>query len=160
MKELLDKLTTYNIFNFLFPGILFVLLVKPTAGYDFIQDNNLLGAFFYYFIGMTISRFGSVVIEPLLKKIKVIEFREYKDFINASKSDLKIDLLSEVNNIYRTIISMLILVGLINLYSAFVTLNNSISLIILGILITALYLFSYRKQTKFIVKRIDNNLKS
>ena len=98
MKDILDKLTTYNIFNYLFPGVLFVIIAKATTDYDFIQEDNLLGAFLYYFIGMTVSRFGSVIIEPLFKKIKFLNFRDYKEYVVASKQDTKIELLSEVNN--------------------------------------------------------------
>jgi len=160
MKDLLDKLTTYNIFNYLLPGVLFVVIAKALTDYDLIQENNLLGAFLYYFVGMTVSRFGSVIIEPLLRKLKFIEFREYKDFVNASKKDVKIELLSEVNNTYRTLISMLVLLLLLKLYNVsanFFQIENTISLIALTISITTLYLFSYRKQTKFVVKRIDVN---
>ena len=160
MKDLLDKLTTYNIFNYLLPGVLFVVIAKALTDYDLIQENNLLGAFLYYFVGMTVSRFGSVIIEPLLRKVKFIEFREYKDFVNASKKDAKIELLSEVNNTYRTLISMLVLLLLLKLYNVSANIfqiENSISLIALTISITTLYIFSYRKQTKFVVKRIDVN---
>ena len=73
MKDLLDKLTNYNIFNYLFPGILYVVIAKSTTDYNLIQENNLLGAFLYYFIGMTISRFGSVIIEPILRKMKFLK---------------------------------------------------------------------------------------
>lgn len=85
MKDLIDKLTTYNIFNYLFPGVLFVVLAKATTDYNFIQENNFLGAFLYYFIGMTISRFGSVVIEPILRKINFVKFRDYQEYAKASK---------------------------------------------------------------------------
>ena len=99
MKDILDKLTSYNIFNYLFPGVLFVIIAKATTDYNFVQEDNLLGAFLYYFIGMTISRFGSVIIEPLFKKIKLVKYRDYKEFIDASKKDSKIELLLEVNNV-------------------------------------------------------------
>lgn len=160
MKDLIDKLTTYNIFNYLFPGVLFVVLAKATTDYDFIQENNLLGAFLYYFIGMTISRFGSVVIEPILKKIKFVKFRDYKEYVKASKQDLKIELFSEVNNTYRTLNSMLIILLLLKLYricSLRFEISNTLSLIVLTFIITVLYLFSYRKQTSYITKRIDAN---
>ena len=160
MKDLLDKLTTYNIFNYLLPGVLFVVIAKALTDYDLIQENNLLGAFLYYFVGMTVSRFGSVIIEPILRKIKFLEFREYKDFVNASKKDVKIELLSEVNNTYRTLISMLFLLLLLKLYNVlavFFQIENTISFIALTILISILYLFSYRKQTNFVVIRIDAN---
>ena len=160
MKDILDKLTSYNIFNYLFPGILFVIIAKATTDYNFIQDDNLLGAFLYYFIGMTISRFGSVIIEPLFKKIKFLNFRDYKDYVKASKQDTKIELLSEVNNTYRTLNSMMFLLLLLKLYNYCAIrfqLSDTFTLISLTVLITVLYLFSYRKQTNYITKRIDAN---
>lgn len=160
MKDILDKLTSYNIFNYLFPGVLFVIIAKATTDYNFIQEDNLLGAFLYYFIGMTVSRFGSVIIEPLFKKIKFLKFRDYKEYVVASKQDTKIELLSEVNNTYRTLNSMMFLLLILKLYSFCsieFQLSHTFSLICLTILTTVLYLFSYRKQTNFITKRIDAN---
>jgi hypothetical protein len=80
--------------------------------------------------------------------------------MNASKKDEKVELLSEVNNTYRTLISMLFLLLLLKLYNYFAQafqIGDTISLIIMTLLITILYLFSYRKQTNFVVKRIDAN---
>ena len=163
MKDLLDKLTSYNIFNYLLPGILFVVILNEITNYNLILENNLLGAFLYYFIGMTISRLGSVIIEPILKKLKFLIFSDYKDFVNASKKDEKIELLSEVNNTYRTLTTMLLLLLIVKLHhysSQYFQINNSISLTIVAILTTALYLFSYQKQTNYVRKRIDANKKS
>ena len=160
MKDIFDKLTSYNIFNYLFPGVLFVVIAKSTTDYNFIQEDNLLGAFLYYFIGMTISRFGSVIIEPLFKKVKFLKFSDYKDFVIASKKDSKIELLSEVNNTYRTLNAMTFSLLLLKLYNFFdnkYIFGNSISLIILTLIITILYVFAYRKQTNYITKRIDAN---
>ena len=72
MKEIIEKLSSYNIFNNLFPGIFFVILAKYTTKYDFVQTDILLGSFLYYFIGLIISRFGSLVIEKILIEIKFI----------------------------------------------------------------------------------------
>lgn len=160
MKDIIDKISSYNIFNYLFPGVLFVVIAKHLTDYDFIQEDNLLGAFLYYFIGMVISRFGSVIIEPFLKKIKLLKFREYKKYVSASKKDTKIELLSEVNNTYRTLNSMMVLLLLLKLYNTLSTkygFDNSVSLITLTILIFVLFIFSYRKQTNYITKRIDAN---
>lgn len=160
MKDILDKLSSYNIFNYLFPGILFVIIANATTDYNLIQENNLLGAFLYYFIGMTISRFGSVIIEPVFKKIKFLNFRAYKDYVSASKKDPKIELLSEVNNTYRTLNSMMFLLLILKFYNYCAVrfqLGETFSLICLTVLVTVLYLFSYRKQTNYISKRIDAN---
>ncbi|NTW33389.1 MAG: hypothetical protein HGB12_12330, partial [Bacteroidetes bacterium] len=109
MKELLDKISSYNLFNYLLPGILFVYFSKQFTDYNFIQDNDFIGAFLYYFIGMVISRFGSLFIDPTLKKISFLKFSDYKSFVSASKKDDKIELFSEVNNTYRTITAMFVI---------------------------------------------------
>jgi hypothetical protein len=161
MKEIYDKLSSYNIFNYLFPGILLVLLSKVFVGYNFILDNDFLGAFLYYFIGMIISRVGSIIIEPLLKKVSFLKFEPYRDFVEASKKDTKIELLSEVNNTYRTLISMFVLLLLLK---AYFLLDNrfhfydGVAYFIILILLLLMFLFSYRKQTNYISKRIKANL--
>lgn len=157
MEELIKKLTSYNLFNNLFPGILFVGLAKVLWDLSFIQDNILIGIFYYYFIGMIISRIGSLIIEPILKRIKIITFLEYKRFVFASKKDEKIEILSETNNMIRTIVALLFSLGIIKLLyfmkermDLSSTLSNTISLIFLVLL----FIFSYRKQSEYINKRI------
>lgn len=159
MKEILDKLSSYNIFNYLLPGILFVAIAKYFTDYNFIQENNFIGAFLYYFIGMVVSRFGSLTIEPLLKKIKFVKFADYSDFISASKKDDKIELFSEVSNTYRTITSMFVLLLLLKAYNYFdkqYQFDSGISLTIVSCLILLMFLFAYHKQTAYITKRIHN----
>jgi hypothetical protein len=160
MKDLIDKISSYNLFNYLFPGFLFVCISKHVTSYNFIQDNEIIGAFLYYFIGMVISRFGSLFIEPFLKWISFIKFSNYKEFVVASKKDEKIELFSEVNNTYRTITSLFLVLLIVKAYN-YVQIHwmipNNITLIALIIAIFVLFLFSYRKQTNYITKRIKSN---
>lgn len=160
IKDILDKISSYNIFNYLLPGTLFVFLTKEFAGYNMIQENNLIGAFLYYFVGMVVSRFGSLFIEPFLKKIKFVKFSDYKNFVKASKNDNKIELLSEVNNTYRTLLSMFILLSLLKTYLDLkirFNILHTTSIILLVSFLIILFLFSYRKQTNYITKRIEAN---
>lgn len=160
LKEVFDKISSYNVFNYLLPGILFIYLTKEISGYNLIQDNNFVGAFLYYFSGMVVSRFGSLIIEPLLKWIKFVKFMDYKLFINASKNDSKIELLSEVSNTYRTILSMLVLLCSQYLYliaKDFFSISHTTTVILVTVFISILFLFSYRKQTTYISKRIEAN---
>lgn len=160
MKEILDKISSYNLFNYLLPGILFVCISKQFTDYNFIQDNDFIGAFLYYFIGMVISRFGSLFIEPTLKKISFLKFADYKNFVSASKKDEKIELFSEVNNTYRTITAMFVILLLLKLYNYFQVrwdIPKNITILTLLVLILLIFLFSYRKQTNYITKRIDAN---
>lgn len=68
MKDLLDKLSSYNLFNYLLPGTLFVFIEKDTFDFLSMKDNVIVAVFFCYFLGLLASRVGSLIIEPMLKK--------------------------------------------------------------------------------------------
>lgn len=159
MKDILQKLSTYNIFNYLLPGIVFVVLLRFFTSFNLVLDELIIGAFLYYFIGMVISRIGSILIEPILKKSKIVKFSDYQKFILASKNDEKIELFSEVNNMYRTFIAMLLIlivvVGYENINSI-ISMNDTFKSIIVLIALTLLFLLSYRKQTQYINRRINS----
>ena len=74
MNDLLAKLSSYNIFNYLLPGALFVFAVHFLYGWQLKTPNLIVEAFGYYFIGMTISRVGSVIVEPVFKWLKIVEY--------------------------------------------------------------------------------------
>lgn len=157
MSEILTKISSYDLFNNLFPGTLFIVLAEKLLIIPLIQESVLVGIFLYYFTGMIISRFGSLIIEPLLKKIKLIKFEDYKEYISASKLDNKIDLFLQINNTYRTLISMIFLLLLLKLYlfiETYIGFLKDYRIIILLISLIVMFIFSYKKQTKFISKRI------
>lgn len=157
MKELLDKIGAYNIFNFLLPGVIFSVLLKHLTSYSILQEDLVLGAFLYYFVGLVISRFGSLVIEPLLKKLSFIKFALYADFISASKNDPKIELLSQENNMYRTFIAMFVLLigaKLFDLASRKFPMLNEHGVVLAVIVLFVGFLLAYRKQTTYITNRI------
>lgn len=159
MKDVLDKLSSYNIFNYLLPGTLFAGLGEKLTSYSLIQDNLLIGLFLYYFMGLIISRIGSLTVEPFLKWIKFVQFANYNDYVKASKSDPNVELFSEQNNMYRTLCSLPIALGFLKIYDELIK-NNlpggaNMSDVILLTGILALFLLSYRKQTKYVVQRIE-----
>tara|TARA_R110000868_G_scaffold122877_2_gene325780 strand:- start:13822 stop:14313 length:492 start_codon:yes stop_codon:yes gene_type:complete len=163
MSELLAKISSYNIFNYLLPGVLFVAFAKIWTGFSFVQDNLVIAAFVYYFIGMVISRIGSILVEPILKKFGFLNFAEYADFVRASAKDAKIETLSEANNSYRTLCALFISLLFLKLFDVVAQclpfLSNGRTCLLLGSLFL-LFLFSYRKQTSYITKRIRANLDS
>lgn len=156
MTELLQKLSTYNIFNYLFPGVVFVILLKHVTNIYLIMNDLVLGMFLYYFFGLVLSRIGSILIEPVLRCTKIVQFSDYARFIKASKLDNKIELLSEVNNMHRTIIAMLVVLLVTSICNGSATCYLTTGL--LGLVI--LFILSYRKQTSFITKRIEETLRS
>lgn len=163
MKEIIDKISSYNLFNYLFPGIIFVVLLRKFTTIDLVIDNNFIGAFFYYFIRLVVSRIGSLIIEPLFKNIKLVTFSDYKDFIEASIKDEKIELFSEVNNTYRTIASLffcliitIIYDGLLSEYLS----HHGVDIYLVTVGLLGLFTFSYKKQTSYINKRIEKSKSS
>lgn len=157
MNELFNKLSSYNIFNYLLPGILFAIFAGEIIHYPLVQRDILTGAFLYYFLGLVVSRFGSLTIEPILKWLRFVKFADYKDFVLVSQKDPKLDVLSEVNNTYRTLAALFGLLLLLKLYvkleARFPGLKAWDITIMAGLLLI-MFLFSYRKQTAYITKRI------
>jgi hypothetical protein len=161
MNEILNKLSSYNLFNYLLPGAVFVFIASKIANRDLIQGNVFLQLLLYYFIGLVISRVGSLLIEPILKKILFLKFADYKDFVEASSKDAKIEVLSEANNTYRTLCSMFAMTLLVKPYIWAATVSSLLanwSTTILCLLLLVVFAFSYRKQTAYITKRIRANL--
>jgi hypothetical protein len=143
------------------PGVLFSVIADKITSYHIIQPNIILGVFLYYFIGLLVSRVGSLIIEPVLKYVGFIRFSSYSDFVVASKDDSKLELLSEVNNMYRTFIALsfcLILVKYFeNLSNKFQFIKDwQVEIFVVSLFI--LFLFSYRKQTAYINKRISTSV--
>src|SRR3989344_5831440 len=117
MNELLGKITSYNLFNYLLPGVLFVVILDKFTDFSFIQENIVIGVFLYYFVGLIVSRFGSLILEPILKRVSFIRFTDHQDFISSSKQDPKIEMLLEASNMYRTFTAMFFLLLLFKFYN-------------------------------------------
>jgi len=161
MNEILEKISSYNLFNYLMPGVLFLVIVESSTNYSLMNDNIVLTAFIAYFVGLIISRVGSLVVEKVLRKTNFLKFKSYKDFVAASQKDPKLEVLSEQNNSYRTIIAMLIMAGVTKAYgwlASKVVFFDEWKLGIVSTLILIMFLFAYKKQTKYISDRIEKNL--
>lgn len=158
MNELISKLTSYNLFNYLFPGTVFVALAEAPTDYSFVQDDILLAFFLYYFIGLVISRIGSLVVEPVLRRVKFLDLAPYEDFVRRSREDPKLETLSEANNTYRTLVAMFAALGFLHAGSGLVArfdLGAGAVRVTLGALLGLLFLFSYRKQTAYVKNRVN-----
>ena len=161
MSDFLNKLSSYNLLNNLLPGTLFIILLNHFTKYKVSQENLLLNVFLYYFIGLTISRISSILIEPFLKKIKFVTFCNYQAFVNATKKDSKLDVLVETNKNFRVLLAMILLIiiskGFYSLNNNFLKISENTQQYLLLIFIAIIYLFAYRKQTNYVSKRINAN---
>jgi hypothetical protein len=106
---------------------------------------------------------GSLIIEPLLKRVGFLPHADYNHFIAACKKDPKIDILSESNNMYRTLCSLLILLVLLwgyALLEAKYPMLKRLDGPALVVILLGVFLMSYRKQTAYINKRVKANKES
>jgi hypothetical protein len=107
---------------------------------------------------MVISRIGSLVLEPLFKRLRVVKYVEYAAYVAALQTDAKLDELSETNNVYRTVCSLFLTLGGLMLYGLISNLCPIVRGWTPGALIGVLFLLfalSYRKQTRYIVDRVN-----
>lgn len=110
-----------------------------------------------YFIGLCISRIGSLVLEPSLKKAKILNFANYKYYLVAVEIDKKLESFVEVANMYRTILSVFIIFCIVKIYEL-ISIKYQIHFTTIAILLLVgfivLFLCSYIKQSGYITKRI------
>ena len=160
LTKLIEKLSSYQILNYLIPGSVFCVLLKHLVGYDIVHFSMVENVIICYFVGMVNGRLGSLIMYPILKKTKFINEAEYPDFVTAEKKDSKITVLSDINNVFRSFANVMLLllcalcIKNIDCISNFLIGNiNWIAIISLFIL----FLFSIRKQTKFVRNRVEAN---
>lgn len=162
LAALLGRISNYNILNNLIPGAILCVVFKYLVGYDFMNVSTLELIVIFYFAGMINSRIGSLILEPILKIIKWVTFRDHHNFVEAEQKDKKINSLVEVNNIYRSMISVAFTALLVKLYYVGVEQQwefGNVSEWILLLAMLVLFAFAYKKQTKYIVSRIDHHVK-
>lgn len=167
MEKFFDKLENYNIFNYILPAIIFDLGCKIYINLTFIPTNNIIiTAFIYYFVGLVISRIGSLIVKPLLWKFKIMN-KEYSskefDFYKAEEKDPKIKILFTDYNMYRNFISvffLLIIVKIVTIVQEHVALNSTLAHTIIILLLLVLFIMSYKKQLQYIYKRVNNMKKN
>ena len=153
MDKLIDKIGSYNILNNLIPGAIFIWLLKDFADISIVTNNIVENIFVYYLCGMIISRVGSLIIDPICIKTKLVKYAPKDLYIIAAKKDTLVGTLLETSNLYRTLAGMALTLAFCKLYSAFNVAASITQWIIITILFV-LFVAAYRKQTKHIVSRV------
>lgn len=158
MQDFLQRISSYNLFNYLFPGVLFAVIGEKISQWSFVHENTIITLFLCYFYGIVISRIGSLIIEPPMEKLGIIKKEDYPVYINTSEEDAMIPVLLEVKNTYRTIISLILSLLCLYAVSEWYKFNPCIYVFIytaLPIALLILFFLSYKKQNYYILKRIE-----
>lgn len=156
VKDIIDKLSSYNLFNYLFPGFLFVIILSYTTELiPSVIEYDVSNIILIYFIGLGISRIGSVVLEEVLKSGMHIGKIDMPKLMQQLKDNLKFEAVFEAMNMYRTLAAMLILLGILSIID--LLMNNtywllSIITIISEFSLSVLFTIGYCKQRKKVLE--------
>lgn len=160
MTSIIGKLDSYQILANLLPGAFFVWMLKFLFGISMSSENIIESILVYYFVGFIINRISAIIIKPILK-CKYFLFpkqKEYSDFIKAGKVDMKIAVLSEVNDCFRSFLTSVLMIpitySLIHLHSSWGWFSMYWKWFVVMFLV-ALFFMAYRRQTAFICLRIE-----
>jgi len=161
MNEILNKLSSYNILNYLIPGAVFSVIAERlsllSSPGEIIQQ-----LVWFYFLGMAISRLGSVIVEPFLGWLGFIAYSDYCDYLAACEMDSKIEVLVEASNTYRTIATAFVSILALILFSHIsdrAGLDSTLQEKTAIGLLSALFLLSFRKQANFVASRVKHHTK-
>ena len=151
MDSLLSLLNEYELFNNIFPGIIF-LYFSNLQNYIPILDKIDIyeKLFLYYFIGLIIGRIGSLFLEPLFKKLEIIKFTDYSKFLKAEEKDSKIHMLVLVNNMYRSFCVVFLFSFFWLIYKNDFLFSTLLPRLLIILFLFFLFVYSYKKQTEYI----------
>lgn len=156
METLLEKISQYDLFINLIPGyICYYFLLM--AGYSLPVDDIFDKLIFCYVAGILIGRIGSLIVEPTCKAVGLVRFAPYPAYLAASREDNTIPILSGINNLYRNLLSVALII------SIYVFMQNSYlagSVVLLDLFILVLLVVAYHKQTGYVRHRVENVLEA
>lgn len=160
MNTFLEKISTYQFLNYFIPGMVFISLLKYLGIYNLPLDNVLFVLLGGYCAGMIMSRIGSLIIEPCLRKWRFVVFAPYKDYKDAESHVPKVAILVGENNMYRTLLATFMSLTVIYSMNLFTCVRGFMhsKWMPLAVLsgVALLFLFSYRKQTTYVKRNIEH----
>lgn len=160
MEKFVEKISSFHLLTNLVPGTVFCILVSRFTSVTVPTGTSIVDYIAFYFIGVLISRFSSILIAPLCKKLKIVEYVPYSKFLAAEKIDKKITELSEANSLYRSLLSSAVLFSIIYLYEVLGSKFSflfAIKVPVLCVAMIVLFTLAYRKQTSLICKRVEHS---
>lgn len=157
IEKIIDRISSYQFFNFFYPGAIFIAIMDHLLKKDFAEYSIWHLLLFCYFLGMTFSRIGSLMIECPMTKWHIIEEINYPRLVKAEKKDSKVMLLQEICNTFRTLSATFFVLTILMLMEDCLGIGLEFTNkdIALCIFIAVLFLFSFKKQYKYVKSRIE-----
>lgn len=156
--NLLEKISSYNLVTNLIPGTVLTESLRgigiPLVGSEKLATWLVLS----YSLGLVSSRLGSLIAEPIAKRVGGFSDNTYTEFVLASQQDAKLDVLVETGNGYRTILGACLLFAFVLISNFLIPIEAKNSLkyaIICLTVILVIFGLSYKKQNSYITRRIE-----
>jgi hypothetical protein len=108
--------------------------------------------------GVTSNRLGSLIVDPLLRRVKFLKPKNYESFIASEKSDKKLETLVANHGLYRTFFTAgLVYLALLLISYWFPSTASSdqqvfILFVLAGMIV---FLLAFRKEDGYIHSRIE-----
>ena len=156
-KTISDKISTYQIFTFFYPGAVFLGLLSWTYDGEKPELSIWEGVFLCYTVGMIISRIGTF-IEDFLFLIRIMNRIDYKKIITAEAIDAKVNMLLRISNMYRTMAAVFFsLIGFMAInvcHPLGFTFPKGMTCF--SILMIILFVYSFSKQYGYARERVEH----
>ena len=157
-ETVLEKVSAYNLFNYLLPGAVFVAAFTHVSARVILSGNIVVDLVVMYFVGMVLSRLGSILIEPLFKWLRIVKYAPYTAYLEAERTDPKLPTLTQENNTYRTFTAVFLLLIAAKTMLVFQRKFPNVDFHLDWVWPVALFLLfalSFRKQSAYIRKRVS-----
>lgn len=109
-------------------------------------DNVTLLCVVILSLGLFINSIASVVVDPILNKMKIMDSRDYKLYVAASAIDTDIKELNAEKILYRDLLTGLLMV---------LPFGNDQNMFVFNVICILIAAFRFKKFNSYIVKRID-----
>ena len=108
MESLITKLRNYELVNNVIVGAIIYHLGMYCLKLEPLKNLSLIGELsIVYFVGLVVSRIGSLVLEPVCKTFKIVVYAPPEQYYAAEKKDKKmVDCKCKLNKIYQATISV------------------------------------------------------
>ncbi len=153
-----DKLDAYNLIANLVPGAALVYALH-FSGFP-APDPEKIGAFLLtaFVVGVATNRLGSLVLDPILRRVGFLHKKDYQAFLGSEKEDAKLETLVANSGLYRTFVTAglvyLILLAT-NWVLAAVGIEGRIVFIPVIALAMVIFLFAFQKEDNYIRIRMN-----
>ncbi|GLR46525.1 hypothetical protein [Sphingomonas astaxanthinifaciens] len=151
-----DKLDAYNLVANLVPGAALTYAFHAT-GIPSPKPEDI-GAFVLvaFVIGVTVNRLGSIVLDPLMRKLRLLKPKDYRSFVTSEREDKKLETIVANAGLYHTFLTAgVVFLSALLFRSTLSQLNHDLLATVLVLMGMAVFFLAFRKEDGYIHTRID-----